>query len=144
MSDNHLSQTEFEVLANFRYQIRRYLRFSEKVVRAGGITPLQYQLLLQIKGFPEHRRASITDLAERLQARHHGVVALISRCEAAGLVKRQSGNGDRRRVEITLTAEGESRINSLAGRHRDELELVNSGFVVTGFGAQSDANIDGA
>ena len=79
-----MSKADLETLAQFRYQLRRYLRFSEEVTRRKGITPLQYLLLLQIKGFPGREWATVGELAERLQAKHHGVVSLISRCEAAG------------------------------------------------------------
>ena len=54
MSEQRMSKADFETLAHFRYQLRRYLRFSEEVTRGNGITPLQYLLLLQIKGFPAH------------------------------------------------------------------------------------------
>jgi DNA-binding MarR family transcriptional regulator len=116
-----LAKAEFEALAEFRYQLRRFLRFSEEVSRESGITPLQYQLMLQIKGFPGRDWATIGELAERLQAKHHGVVALISRCESLGLVQRQASTSDLRRVEIRLTPEGERCATRLARLHRDEL-----------------------
>ncbi|HKW79630.1 MAG TPA: helix-turn-helix domain-containing protein [Casimicrobiaceae bacterium] len=120
-----MSKTEFEMLARFRYQLRRYLRFSEEVTRRKGVTPLQYQLLLQIKGFPGRQWATVGELAERLQAKHHGVVSLISRCESAGLVRRSSGRSDRRRVEVRLTRKGDGCLRQLARLHR--LELVTLG-----------------
>ena len=72
-----LSKTDVEALAAFRYQLRLFLRFSEDVCQHHAITPLQYQMLLQIKGFPDREWATVSELAERLQAKHHGVVALI-------------------------------------------------------------------
>lgn len=132
MSARKLSKTDFETLAGFRYQLRRFLRFSEEVTRRNGVLPLQYQLMLQIKGFPGREWASVAELAERLQAKHHGVVALISRCEAAGLVQRASSRFDRRSVEVHLTAEGERRLAHLARLHRDELQSVAAGFIVPG------------
>ena len=123
-----LSKAEFEQLAQFRYQLRRFLRFSEEVTRRRGITTLQYQLLLQIKGFPGREWASVGELAERLQARHHGVVALISRCESAGLVKRRVSVSDRRRVEVRLTDKGERCVTELARMHRDELASLEDTF----------------
>ena len=89
-----LAKAEFEALAEFRYQLRRFLRFSEQVTRESGITPLQYQLMLQIKGFPGRDWATVGELAERLQAQHHGVVALVSRCESLGLVQRRASPSD--------------------------------------------------
>jgi DNA-binding MarR family transcriptional regulator len=117
-----MAKADFEALAQFRYQLRRFLRFSEQVAQAHGVTPLQYQLLLQIKGFPGRDWASVTELAERLQSKHHGVVALISRCESLGLVQRRASTNDLRQVEVRLTPSGERCVETLAGVHRDELE----------------------
>jgi len=116
-----LLKEDFEALAQFRYQLRLFLRFSEDACRRSGITPLQYQLLLQTKGFPGRQWASLTELAERLQAKHHGVVALVSRCEALGLVRRKSSFTDLRQVEVHLTAKGERHVERLAHIHRSEL-----------------------
>lgn len=131
-SSGTLSKANFEVLAEFRYQLRRFLRFSEEVTRDSGLTPLQYQLLLQIKGFPGREWATVGELSERLQAKHHGVVALVSRCEAAGLVSREAGRDDRRRVEVHLTPAGEQCVEHLARLHSEELLSVKDGFIVPG------------
>jgi DNA-binding MarR family transcriptional regulator len=125
-----MSKADFETLARFRYQLRRYLRFSEEVTRGKGITPLQYQLLLQIKGFPGRQWATVGELAERLQAKHHGVVSLISRCESAGLVRRTTGRNDRRRVEVRLTRKGDHCVRQLARLHRRELLSLRGEFAV--------------
>ena len=132
MSTRKMSKADFETLANFRYQLRRFLRFSEEVTRGSGITPLQYQLMLQIKGFPGREWATVAELAERLQAKHHGVVALITRCEAAGLVRRNPSRRDQRRVEVTLTPDGVKCLAHLGRLHRDELRSVQHGFAVPG------------
>jgi DNA-binding MarR family transcriptional regulator len=134
MPARKMSKVDFEALAGFRYQLRRFLRFSEEVARNNGVTPLQYQLMLQIKGFPGRDWASVAELAERLQAKHHGVVALISRSEAAGLVQRNPSRGDQRRVEVTLTPAGEQCLEHLGLLHRDELQSVKGGFAVPGIG----------
>ena len=120
MTKKVLNKKEFETLSEFRYRLRRFLRFSEQVTRRNGITPLQYLLLLHIKGFPERNWATVGELAERLQAQHHGVVALISRCEKLGWVERKQGKADRREVEIHLTAGGERMAAKMAQLHRDE------------------------
>ena len=125
-----MSKADLETLAHFRYQLRRYLRFSEEATRRKGITPLQYLLLLQIKGFPGREWATVGELAERLQAKHHGVVSLISRCEAAGLVRRSMSRSDRRRVEVQLTREGDECLQQLASLHRAELLSSQSKFTV--------------
>ncbi|MEP6970985.1 MAG: MarR family transcriptional regulator, partial [Betaproteobacteria bacterium] len=114
-------KVDFEALAEFRYQLRKYLRFSEKVTRQQDVTPLQYLLLLQIKGYPGRAWASVAELAERLQAQHHGVVALVSRCEALGLVQRVASTTDLRKVEVHLTPQGNTLVAQLVQLHRAEL-----------------------
>jgi len=130
MPGSKMSKSDLERLAQFRYQLRRYLRFSEEVTRREGITPLQYLLMLQIKGFPGREWASVGELAERLQAKHHGVVSLISRCETAGLVRRSISLTDRRRVEVQLTRKGDQCLQQLARRHRAELVSLQGKFTV--------------
>jgi DNA-binding MarR family transcriptional regulator len=125
-----LSKREFETLSQFRYQLRRFLRFSEQVTRQGGITALQYQLLLHVAGFPGRAWATIGELAERLQAQHHGVVALISRCEKLGWVSRKQGKADRREVAVHLTAKGERMVAKMAQLHRDELLNLEGNFLL--------------
>ena len=127
-----MTKNEFETLAEFRYALRRFLRFSEDATPNGGVTPLQYQLMLQIKGFPGRDWANVGELAERLQAKHHGVVALISRCEEAGLVRRKASRADKRYVEVQLTKKGDECLEQLARLHRDELQSVKGGFAVFG------------
>ncbi len=130
-----MTKAEFEALARFRYQLRRFLRFSEEVTHSLGVTPLQYQLMLQIKGFPGRQWATVVELAERLQAKHHGVVALISRCEKAGLVVRNSSRSDLRLVEVQLTRAGERCLERLARLHRAEHLSLRGRFVIPGLGA---------
>jgi len=125
-----LTKAEFEALSEFRFQIRRFERFSEDVVQASGITPLQYLLLLHIKGFPGRTFASVGELAERLQARPNGVVALVTRCEERGLVERRQGEVDRRQVHIHLLPDGERLLRHLAALHRTELQSLGDVFNV--------------
>jgi DNA-binding MarR family transcriptional regulator len=125
-----LSKSDFAALSEFRFQMRRFERFSEDVVQAHGITPLQYLLLLHIKGYPGRDWATVGELAERLQAKHHGVVALVSRCEAMGLVERRNSAIDRRRVEIHLLREGETILAQLAEQHRIELLSLDGVFTI--------------
>jgi DNA-binding MarR family transcriptional regulator len=125
-----ISRRQFETLSNFRYELRRYMRYSEQITRKHGVTPLQYQLLLHLKGFPGRDWATVSELAERLQAKHHGVVALITRCEKAKLVERRSDSNDRRRVYVHLTPKGEGRLARLADLHRRELVLLEKRFFV--------------
>lgn len=132
-----VSKSEFEKLADFRYQVRRYLRFSEEVTRRSGITSLQYLLLLQVAGFPGRDWATIGELAERLQAKHHGVVSLVSRCEALGLVRRSVSASDKRQVEVRLTREGARRVERLASLHRRELLSLKGTFKMPDLAASS-------
>jgi len=130
MNKNTLSKKEFETLSQFRYQLRRFIRFSEKITHDLGITHLQYLLLLHIKGYKGRDWATIGELAERLQSHHHGVVSLVTRCEKLGLVYRQQGEHDRRIIEVRLTPEGEKMVVKLATMHRDELINLQGSFKV--------------
>lgn len=132
MSEPRFTKAEFETLSNFRYQLRCFLRLSEQLTRRAGITNLQYLLLLHIRGFAGREWASIGELAERLQSQHHGVVALVTRCEKAGLVERRTGRSDGREVEVHLTPRGERTVNRLASLHRDELVRLEGVFAVPG------------
>jgi DNA-binding MarR family transcriptional regulator len=134
-ADKPMSKADFEALAQFRYQLRRFLRFSEEVTHAHDLTPLQYLLMLQIKGFPERDWATVGELAERLQAKHHGVVALVTRCESAGLVRRAPSEDDRRRVVVKLTTKGNELLGRLAHLHRVELLSFRGALSVPGLTA---------
>jgi DNA-binding MarR family transcriptional regulator len=133
-----LAKPDFEMLSEFRYQLRRFLRFSEEAAQAEGLTPLQYQLLLQIKGFPDRDWATVSELGERLQMLRHGTVALISRCNLMGLVERTTSRSDRRQVEVRLTAAGEDRLRLLAELHRNELRSLMGVFHVAAILAFND------
>ncbi len=111
----------FEALSDFRFRLRCFLRFSEDAARDEGITALQYQLMLHTQGFPDRQWATIGEIAERLQAQPHGVVALVSRCEEAGLVRRKTSTVDRRQVEVHLLAAGRKKLARLATQHADQL-----------------------
>lgn len=133
LTRGRITKRQYETLANFRYELRRFLRYSEQVTRKNGVTPLQYQLLLHIKGYPGRESASVSELAERLQAKHHGVVALITRCESLGLVRREVDESDRRRVFVQLTEKGERRLEKLAELHRSELLTMRERFFLPSF-----------
>lgn len=125
-------KAEFETLSAFRHQLRRFQRWSEDLTRGMGVTNLQYLLMLHVKGFPGRDWATIGELAERLQARHHGVVALVTRCADLGFVQRRPGRDDGRAVEVHLTPEGERMVDRLARLHRDELLRLEGAFSVPG------------
>lgn len=119
-----LGKSDYERLSRFRHRLRRFLRISERICQDQGLTPLQYQLLLHVRGLPGRDWATVGELAERLQAQPHGVVALIDRCERLGLVSRRPGQQDRRVVEIHLLPAGEALLTRVAGLHQDELHQL--------------------
>jgi DNA-binding MarR family transcriptional regulator len=123
-----LSKTAFEQLSEFRYRMRRFERFSERAARSHGVTPLQYLLLLHIKGYPGREFCNVAELAERLQSQPHGVVALITRCERRGLVSRRPSQRDGREVEVRLLKKGERLLVRLASLHRAELRSIRGFF----------------
>ncbi|HVB61529.1 MAG TPA: helix-turn-helix domain-containing protein [Ktedonobacteraceae bacterium] len=128
-SDNDISLADFRALAEFRYQLRRFTRFSEQAVRAVGLEPQQHQLLLAVKGLPEGMIATIGTLADRLQIEHHSAVELINRLADKGLVERQRDDADMRRVLVRLTASGEALLHKLSVYHRAELRSTGSALV---------------
>ncbi len=121
-----LTKQDFEALAQFRFGIRRYLRFSEETVRRDGLTPQQYQLLLALKGFPSREWATVRELADRLQLRHHSVVELVNRAQGQGLVERAADPSDGRAVRVLLTKAGERVLVRLSALHRDELRRMSA------------------
>ena len=124
MSNSKLSQSDYRLLAEFRFLLRRFMAFSEKAGRADGLAPQQHQALLAIKGFSKGKLPAIGDLAYRLGIRHHSAVELIDRLETAGLVKRQDDPTDARKVAIALTAAAENSLARLASTHREELRRL--------------------
>lgn len=136
-----LTKHDYEQLSEFRYQLRIFLRYSEDVCNRHQLTPLQYLLLLHLQGYPQRDWASVGELAERLQAQHHGVVALVSRCEKLGWVQRRPGRHDRRQVEVSLTPAGAALLAVVAEGHRNEL-LHLRGKLVIPDPAQFDAAAD--
>ena len=116
-----LTLTDYQALAEFRFQIRKFLHFSELAVQAAGLERGQYQLMLAIKGMPEGMRPRIRELANRMHIQHHSAVELINRLERSGYVRRERSEGDRREVLLALTPKGERVLEELALHHHDEL-----------------------
>jgi len=117
----NLTVEDYQSLAEFRHQIRRYLRFSDTAVRGSDLEPRQYQLLLALKGLPPNVRSRIGELAEQLQIQHHSAVELVDRLEVSGLVRRRRGTHDRREVLVVLRPAGEKVLRELVLHHRAEL-----------------------
>ena len=126
---NGISNADYRALAEFRYQIRRFLRVSEGAAREAGIEPQQHQLLLAIKGLPSDHTATVGEIAERLQIQHHSAVELINRSESRGVIRRTQNQSDRRLVVVELTAKGERLLRDLSVYHRTALQSFAPGLV---------------
>ena len=124
MESVNLSTSQYRALAEFRYQIRRFLHFSEEQARRHGLEPQQHQLLLAIRGLPEGTKATIGELARRLQLKHHSTVELVDRLVRRRYVARQVSADDRREVIVCLTAPGTRVLRSLSLAHHQELETA--------------------
>jgi DNA-binding MarR family transcriptional regulator len=124
-SDDHEFDHILSELASFRYLLRKFLRFSESAAREVDITPQQHQLMLGIAGFTGSGKATVSELAEFLQERHHSVVGLIDRAVLSGLVRRESDSSDRRIVVVSLTSRGRGILKKLSVKHRDELNRLH-------------------
>ena len=122
---------EYRALAEFRYQLRRFLHFSEEAARAAGLEPQQHQLLLALKGLPEGHTASVGELAERLQIQHHSAVELIDRMVERKLIERSRDAHDQRRVIISLTPYGDEVLRKLSLLHHAELRSSGPALVRT-------------
>ncbi len=121
MMEHLQTAVDYRALADFRYEIRRFLNFSEQAARVARIQPHQHQALLAIKGLPSGRRATVGLIAERLQIQHHSAVELSLRLEAKGLIRRRPGLSDRREVVLSLSSRGEQVLRELSLSHRAEL-----------------------
>jgi DNA-binding MarR family transcriptional regulator len=116
-----LTLSDYQSLAELRYQIRKFVRFSEQAARNAGMEPRQHQLLLAIKGLPKDVRPRIGELAERLQLQHHSTVELANRLAKGGYIRRRRDSEDGREVLLNLTAKGENVLRRLSLDHRQEL-----------------------
>ena len=116
---------DFGALAEFRYQLRKFLAFSEEAAGKAGLTPQQYQALLAIKGFSRPDPVSVGDLARYLLVRHHSAVELVDRMTRLKLLCRTVDDSDARRVLVRLTAKGEQKLRNLAKIHFEELRSAS-------------------
>jgi DNA-binding MarR family transcriptional regulator len=116
-----LALSDYQALAELRYQVRSFLRFSEEAARKMGLEPQQHQLMLAIKGLPARMHPTIGALAERMQIQHHSTVELVNRLASGGLVRRSRAGEDRRQVWLGLTPKGEKVLRELSMGHKAEL-----------------------
>ncbi len=118
-----MTRAEYEELADFRYQIRRFLHFSEGAAVAEGLETRQHQALLAIKAMPETEHCTIGALAKRLFLQHQSTVGLVDRLERSGMVRRMPSAEDGRQVIVTLTRKGNAALERLSRTHHAELEV---------------------
>ena len=119
--DSTLTLADYQALAEFRFQLRKFFHFSEQAARVARLEPRQYQLMLAVKGLPKDRRPRIRDLAQLLMVEHHSMVELVDRLVSGGYVRRSRGDKDRREVLVLLTMKGERILRELALSHHAEL-----------------------
>ena len=119
-----LTLSDYQSLAELRYQIRKFLYFSEQAARKAGMEPRQHQLLLAIKGLPGEMRPRVGVLAERLQLQHHSTVELATRLANRGYIRRRRDSEDGREVLLNLTPKGEGLLRRLSYDHRQELRAA--------------------
>lgn len=120
--------TDYELLADFRYALRKFAAFSENAAASVDLMPQQHQALLAIKGSrpaaPGRRGLYVGEIAERLLVRPHTAAELVTRLERLDLVSRESDAEDGRRVEVVLTDKAERLLASLSASHLEELRAM--------------------
>lgn len=117
-----MTKADYETLASFRHELRKFLHFSEQAATDHGIPAQQYLAILAIAGFPGKDPITIGELATQLCLAAHSAVGLVDRLEAGGFVVRQESPEDRRRVHVRVTKEGRQKLKSLATAHHRELQ----------------------
>jgi DNA-binding MarR family transcriptional regulator len=115
------SDSLLRTLAEFRFELRRFLHFSERAAVEEGLHPQQHQLLLQVAGAPEDAVVTIAYAAERLGLRHNSVVELVNRSEGEGLLLRTADPEDQRRALLRVTRKGKQALGRLTGEHAREI-----------------------
>ena len=115
---------DYEALAQFRFELRKFQAFSTAAALQAGLTPQQHQALLTIRGFSTRDPLSIGDLADFLLIQPHTAVGLVDRMTKLELISRSIDAADGRRVLLKLTREGERRLRKLSKIHQDELAAI--------------------
>jgi DNA-binding MarR family transcriptional regulator len=117
-----ITRAQIQRLAEFRFQLRRFLHFSNAAAEGAGLRPQQYQLLQCIHGMPDGLEPNIANIAARMMLKHNSAVELVDRTIEQGYLRRKTDLADHRRVLLRLTGEGERVLASLAEHHLLELE----------------------
>jgi DNA-binding MarR family transcriptional regulator len=124
-----ISNADYRSLAALRFEIRKFLAFSEQAARRVGIEPQQHQLLLVVRGLSADARPTIRSAADRLCVKHHTAVALVDKLERRGLLARERGSEDKREVLLSLTPAGDALLHELSALHREQLRTVGPAMV---------------
>lgn len=114
---------DYQSLSSFRYEIRLFLDFVQRVARRAAIEPQQYQALLEIRGLRTEAKPTVGTLAERMCLRHHSAAELSVRLERRGWIARTRSTEDQREVLLRLTPRGQSRLDTLSRMHQQELQI---------------------
>jgi DNA-binding MarR family transcriptional regulator len=123
MSQTEVRDADYRRLAQFRRELRYFLKFSEAAARKAGLTPQQHQVLLAIRAGPD-RGMSVGDLAQQMLLRPHSATGLVDRLAEAGLVERVRDDEDRRQVRVRATGTAHALLASLSDSHRTELRRL--------------------
>jgi DNA-binding MarR family transcriptional regulator len=118
-----LSEHDYQLLADFRFELREFLHFSEMAAYDAGLHPQQHQALLVVRG-SRHPEVTVGEIALRLKVKPHTAVELINRMAAEGLVRKVADPQDGRRVLLQLTPRSERLLNKLSSAHKTELARV--------------------
>jgi len=122
--DSDLSRSQYAAIAAFRYELRRFLVFSEAAAASVGLPPQQHQALLVIAGHAEPRRPTVGLLADQLLIAAHTAAELVARMVASGLVAKLPSADDKRRVELVLTTKADDLLRRLTTAHLEELKTL--------------------
>jgi DNA-binding MarR family transcriptional regulator len=117
-----LTRAQMRRLAEFRFQLRKFLHFSSLAADAAGIRAQQYQLLQCVWGMPEELDPTIANVAARMLLKHNSAVELVDRTIEQGLLRRCPDPTDHRRILLRMTPLGDKLLGSLAAWHLRELE----------------------
>jgi DNA-binding MarR family transcriptional regulator len=124
-----ITDTHYRLLAQFRFEMRKFLAFSEAAARDAGVEPQQHQLLLALRGLPDGWRPTVGAMAKRLCVQHHTAVALVDKLEERGLLRRERGAEDKREVLLRMTPDGDALLRRLSALHRQQLGVVGPAMV---------------
>ena len=119
---DHLDDEDYRALADIRFELRRFMRFSEVAAKEAGIRPQHHQALLAIRGAGGHML--VGSLAEKLMLRPHTTTELVDRMVHHGLVARAPGLGEQRQVDVMISDKGVALLTSLSTEHRSELRRI--------------------